>query len=93
MYLINDFYKALTPLIVGLFTGGILNHLFIHYIQNKYFSRDIKRIDATDGELRNKSKSLTKENGEYKIALLVRHDLKMGKGKVAAQVRYIYLFI
>lgn len=29
-----------------------------------------------------------RESEEFKMALLVRHDLKMGKGKVAAQVRY-----
>lgn len=33
--------------------------------------------------------SSVKASGEFKMALLVRHDLKMGKGKVAAQVRCI----
>lgn len=28
-------------------------------------------------------------SGEYKMVLVVRNDLKMGKGKVAAQVRFI----
>ena len=30
------------------------------------------------------------ETGEYKLVLVVRTDLKMGKGKVAAQVSIIY---
>ena len=30
---------------------------------------------------------------QYKMVMVVRADLKMGKGKVAAQVRFVYIVI
>lgn len=85
MYFINyTFYKGL---IIGVFTGITLNVIKNYIFPNTFTICDKKKKYITDGEFRSETNSLTKENGEFKIALLVRHDLKMGKGKVAAQVR------
>lgn len=40
------------------------------------------QIDLTD------SVTALSDDGEYKMVLVVRMDLKMGKGKAAAQVNY-----
>lgn len=83
------FYKGLT---IGILTGITLNVIKNYIFQNKYTNRDKKKLYATEEKFQNEYKSSTKENEEFKIALLVRHDLKMGKGKVAAQVRYTYAY-
>lgn len=33
------------------------------------------------------------DDGEYKMVIVIRNDLKMGKGKIAAQVRKIYYYL
>lgn len=62
---------------------GVIIGLSLPTIKNFIFRRDLNRINKSV------QKSNSRTNQEYKIALLVRNDLKMGKGKVAAQVRYI----
>jgi hypothetical protein len=87
----NDtFYEGLT---IGILTGITLNVIKNYIFKNKYINRDTTKLDVTDEEIRSEYKSSTNENEEFKIALLVRHDLKMGKGKIAAQVRYTYKYI
>lgn len=61
----------------GLITGTLIGLTF-NIIKNKLICYNIKKDTGTKN----------RESGEFKMALLVRHDLKMGKGKVAAQVRY-----
>lgn len=57
---------------------GILIGVTFNIIKNKLICHNKKRDPKTKN----------RESKEFKMALLVRHDLKMGKGKVAAQVRY-----
>ena len=71
--------KSTTDLFYHGLIVGIMFGLSLNMIKNYIF----KTIRTSQQE----SKSLLKENEEFKMALLVRHDLKMGKGKVAAQVR------
>lgn len=85
MFWITDaFSKGLT---IGVLTGLSL-HMIVKYIfRNKYKKPD---KNSTHTYVHNSnSDGFTKVDGEFKMALLVRSDLKMGKGKVAAQVRYI----
>lgn len=77
---IDTFYVGLT---IGLLVGMTMNFFMNYVIKNK-----CKR-NSSHAIFQQKSNSSTKKNGEFKIALLVRQDLKMGKGKVAAQVRHI----
>lgn len=73
----NSFYNGLT---VGIVMGVLLNMTKNYIFKNKWISRFcVKSIDETSRH----------QNSEFKMALLVRHDLKMGKGKVAAQVSYL----
>lgn len=75
--LTNSFYNGLT---IGIVTGILLNASKNHIFKNKWISRFFaKSIDKTSQQ----------QSSEFKMALLVRHDLKMGKGKVAAQVSYL----
>ncbi|VVC34450.1 Hypothetical protein CINCED_3A015169 [Cinara cedri] len=79
MFWVTDtFFKGIT---IGILIGLSL-HTIINYVFKNKWSRLNNKI--TDKNLQ-KSNSSTKVNGEFKMALLVRHDLKMGKGKVAAQ--------
>lgn len=73
----NSFYNGLT---IGIVTGLLLNASKSYIFKNKWISRFFaKKIDKTSQQ----------QSSEFKMALLVRHDLKMGKGKVAAQVGYL----
>lgn len=63
-------------MITGAVVGWTLNKIKNVFTKNKDPKVDNKKRRVRAGE-------------EYKMALLVRDDLKMGKGKVAAQVRYI----
>lgn len=50
----------------------------------------LSRVTQVRNEIKNKKSDLTEEDepgddGAYKLALVVRNDLKMGKGKAAAQ--------
>lgn len=76
----NTLYDGL---IVGILIGLALNTIISYTFKAKRRSQDEKSVvESQQGP-----KSLKNKNGEFKMALLVRHDLKMGKGKVAAQVR------
>ncbi|KAL5243065.1 hypothetical protein ACI65C_010475 [Semiaphis heraclei] len=74
----EKFYGGLT---VGILIGLTLNTIFNYIFKTKCTSQDEKNV----GKSQQEAKLLPNKNGEFKIALLVRHDLKMGKGKVAAQ--------
>lgn len=74
-YTVDSFYVGLiTGMVAGLTLYAIKNHVF----KNKRSSVNDKSGHGDEQQ----------KTGEYKMALLVRHDLKMGKGKVAAQVRW-----
>lgn len=91
MNFINDtFYHGLT---VGLVMGMTLNMIKNYIFKSKLMNHGKNRINASVGSFQPEAKSSTKLNGEFKMALLVRHDLKMGKGKVAAQVSCIFIFV
>lgn len=62
--------------------------IFTCYVYYKVFRRS--RVHQVRNELKNNEIDLTDEespgeDGSYKLALVVRNDLKMGKGKAAAQ--------
>lgn len=78
----NIFYVGLT---VGIMVG-----ITLELIRNTFFQIKSKP-HSTHVYYDDKQKLSSSSNvaGEYKMALLVRTDLKMTKGKVAAQVRYI----
>lgn len=80
---INTFYKGLT---IGIITGMALNTIKNYLFNSKLINRGIACLNESGGSIQSAAKSSTKSEGEFKMALLVRHDLKMGKGKVAAQV-------
>lgn len=75
-FTVNSFY-------VGLITGTVVGiSLTLYAIKNRVFRNKLSSVDDKSGL------GDVQQNAEvYKMALLVRHDLKMGKGKVAAQVR------
>lgn len=75
------FYEGI---IIGLVLGTTLNLIKSYIFKNKSKNCHPKCID---GCLQREPNAPVKIDGEFKMALLVRHDLKMGKGKVAAQVR------
>lgn len=81
------FYEGLT---CGLVLGITLNLIRSYIFKDKSKTCHIK---CRDGCLQQKPNSPVKIDGEFKMALLVRHDLKMGKGKVAAQVRIYFIRI
>jgi len=81
----EKFYGVLT---VGILIGLTLNTIFNYIFKTKCTSQDEKNVVKSQQQ---EAKLLPNKNGEFKIALLVRHDLKMGKGKVAAQVRQLKL--
>ncbi|XP_022163366.1 peptidyl-tRNA hydrolase 2, mitochondrial-like isoform X1 [Myzus persicae] len=75
----DKFYGGLTVgVLIGLALHTIVNYIF----KTNCTSQDKKSVVESQQQA---PKSLPNKNGEFKIALLVRHDLKMGKGKVAAQ--------
>ncbi|XP_044849411.1 peptidyl-tRNA hydrolase 2, mitochondrial isoform X1 [Mauremys mutica] len=53
-------------------------------IRGRFFRPSRAKMPVFANELRNEA-SIMGESGEYKMVLIVRNDLKMGKGKVAAQ--------
>lgn len=79
----GTFYKGIT---VGIITGMVMNMIKNYLFNSKFMNRGIPRLNETGESIQPGAKSSTKPEGEFKMALLVRHDLKMGKGKVAAQV-------
>lgn len=89
----NTFFKGLT---IGIITGMVLNTIKNYIFNSKLMNHRIACSNESGKSTQPEAKSSTKSEGEFKIALLVRHDLKMGKGKVAAQVSvngYKYIFI
>jgi len=75
-FTVNSFY-------VGLITGTVVGiSLTLYAIKNRVFRNKLSSVDDKSGH-----GDVQQNAEEYKMALLVRHDLKMGKGKVAAQVR------
>lgn len=69
-------YFIESPFYVGLITGTLIG-LFFSIAKDKLIRYNVKKDTRTKN----------RASEEFKMALLVRHDLKMGKGKVAAQVR------
>lgn len=78
-FITNTFYGGLTA---GILIGIGFNIIKDYIVRTKWNSQNKKSVVESQ-----QPNSLIKNNGEFKMALLVRHDLKMGKGKVAAQVR------
>jgi len=78
-FITNTFYGGLTA---GILIGMGFNIIKDYILRTKWTSQNEKSVVESQ-----QPNSLIKKNGEFKMALLVRHDLKMGKGKVAAQVR------
>jgi len=80
-FITDTFYNRLT---LGILIGLALNMIKDYIFKTKWTSQDKKSVAESQQQ---EPKLSINENGEFKMALLVRHDLKMGKGKVAAQVR------
>ncbi|XP_027846294.2 peptidyl-tRNA hydrolase 2, mitochondrial-like isoform X2 [Aphis gossypii] len=76
-FITNTFYGGLTA---GILIGIGFNIIKDYIVRTKWNSQNKKSVVESQ-----QPNSLIKNNGEFKMALLVRHDLKMGKGKVAAQ--------
>lgn len=76
-FITNTFYGGLTA---GILIGISFNIIKDYIVRTKWTSQNKKSVVESQ-----QPDSLLKNNGEFKMALLVRHDLKMGKGKVAAQ--------
>ncbi|XP_050431949.1 peptidyl-tRNA hydrolase 2, mitochondrial-like isoform X1 [Adelges cooleyi] len=77
-YALDTFFKGL---IIGVITGVVLNKV-PNYIYSLIRNN---RIIKDEVKSNSKPEPVSSTKDEYKMALLVRHDLKMGKGKVAAQ--------
>jgi len=80
--------KMYDGLIFGVLIGLALNAIINYAFKTKCTSQDAKSVGKSQQQ---EPKSIPNKKGEFKMALLVRHDLKMGKGKVAAQVRQFEL--
>lgn len=65
-------------------TIGLLMGLSLHMILKYIYKNKPNKPEKNNTQLN----GFTIE-GNFKMVLLVRSDLRMGKGKVAAQVRYI----
>ncbi|KAF0746543.1 peptidyl-tRNA hydrolase 2, mitochondrial-like [Aphis craccivora] len=76
-FITNTFYGGLTA---GILIGISFNIIKDYIVRTKWTSQNKKSVVESQ-----QPNLLIKNNGEFKMALLVRHDLKMGKGKVAAQ--------
>lgn len=83
--------KMYDGLIVGVLIGLALNAIINYTFKTKWTSQDAKSVGKTGKSQYQEPKSIINNKEEFKMALLVRHDLKMGKGKVAAQVRQFEL--
>lgn len=82
--------KMYDGLIVGVLIGLALNAIIKYTFKTKWASQDAS-VGKTGKSQQQEPKSIINNKEEFKMALLVRHDLKMGKGKVAAQVRQFEL--
>lgn len=80
--------KMYDGLIVGVLIGLALNMVISYAFKTKCTNQDAKSVGKSQQQ---QPTSIPNKTGEFKMALLVRHDLKMGKGKVAAQVRQFEL--
>lgn len=78
-FITNTFYGGLTA---GIVISVSFNIIKDYILRTVWTSKNEKSVVECQ-----QPNSLIKKNREFKMALLVRHDLKMGKGKVAAQVR------
>jgi len=80
--------KLYDGLIVGILVGLALQTIINYTFKTKCTSQNTKSVGKSQQQ---EPESIVNKKGEFKMALLVRHDLKMGKGKVAAQVRQFEL--
>lgn len=73
------------PMALGILAGVGCGLCFGWYLRGQ-LRKPVQRIMATCEEAENGTQtSIMGESGELKMILIVRSDLKMGKGKVAAQ--------
>merc|ERR1712156_131801 len=71
-------------LAVGFFVGAVFMKLYNEYQENQY-ETDSECSDPPD-EMLEAGDNIENYGGEIKMVIAVRTDLKMGKGKVCAQV-------
>lgn len=86
-YMLLHFRKDLQcgPMALGILAGVGCGLYFGWHLRGR-LRKSVRRIVATCGETENGTQtSIMGESGEFKMILIVRSDLKMGKGKVAAQ--------
>lgn len=71
--------------VIAILTGviGLVSGMLLQQQLSKQYPEDFDT--ESDSELEIDSSSLNSVEGEVRMTLVVRHDLKMGKGKAAAQ--------
>ncbi|XP_071480145.1 peptidyl-tRNA hydrolase 2, mitochondrial-like [Diadema antillarum] len=87
------FSEYFTPMTVNILFSMGAGVLLGWFIKGKVGRQQILRAQAAarSSGAADGSSSVMSENGEYKMVLVVRNDLKMGKGKVAAQCSHATL--
>nr|XP_033778717.1 peptidyl-tRNA hydrolase 2, mitochondrial isoform X2 [Geotrypetes seraphini] len=65
--------------------AGVACSFWLGWGLHERFRRRTIKMTAVSGTESNTEVNIMGENGEFKMVLIVRSDLKMGKGKVAAQ--------
>lgn len=86
-----------TSFALGIGIGYLLrrNCFILSKLVNK--SKPVADIQAQKPIKLDEQEDILSDNGDYKLVLVVRNDLKMGKGKAAAQVLHnlclIYVII
>jgi hypothetical protein len=75
-----------TSFALGIGIGYLLrrNCFILSKLVNK--NKSIGELQAQESIKLNEPEDIFSDNGDYKLVLVVRNDLKMGKGKAAAQV-------
>ncbi|XP_072022280.1 peptidyl-tRNA hydrolase 2, mitochondrial-like [Amphiura filiformis] len=81
----SKFNDILTPMTVNVLVSLAAGSLMGWLLRGKFSRQQALQAAAIAAETAETESHVMGELGEYKLILVVRNDLKMGKGKVAAQ--------
>ncbi|XP_780704.2 peptidyl-tRNA hydrolase 2, mitochondrial isoform X2 [Strongylocentrotus purpuratus] len=85
---ISEYFTPLTVNVLFSMGAGVLMGWFI---RGKFQRQHVLRAQEAARSSMEGTPSVMSDSGEYKLVLVVRNDLKMGKGKVAAQCSHATL--